>query len=107
MADHGSFTLAAKEIYVTQSAVSHSIRALEEQQLDRDLLVAQRLQDRGELIEQDALARVDDQRRSRRGLAAASDQIAEGRDQGDRQVVDAEVAEILEAVGGERLAGSG
>lgn len=31
VADHGSFTLAAKEIYVTQSAVSHSIRALEEQ----------------------------------------------------------------------------
>ncbi len=31
MAEKGSFTLAAKEIFLTQSAVSHSIRALEEQ----------------------------------------------------------------------------
>ncbi len=31
VAEKGSFTLAAKEIYLTQSAVSHSIRALEEQ----------------------------------------------------------------------------
>lgn len=31
VAERGSFTLAAKEIYLTQSAVSHSIRALEEQ----------------------------------------------------------------------------
>lgn len=31
VAKHRSFTIAAKEIYLTQSAVSHSIRALEEQ----------------------------------------------------------------------------
>ena len=31
VAEKGSFTLAAKDIYLTQSAVSHSIRALEEQ----------------------------------------------------------------------------
>ena len=31
VAEKGSFTLAAKEIFLTQSAVSHSIRALEEQ----------------------------------------------------------------------------
>ncbi|MDX1679100.1 MAG: LysR family transcriptional regulator [Akkermansiaceae bacterium] len=37
VADQGSFTLAAKQIFVTQSAVSHSIRALEEQ-LDCKLL---------------------------------------------------------------------
>ena len=37
VAEKGSFTLAAKEIYLTQSAVSHSIRALEEQ-LDCKLL---------------------------------------------------------------------
>ena len=37
VAEQGSFTLAAKEIFLTQSAVSHSIRALEEQ-LDCKLL---------------------------------------------------------------------
>lgn len=31
VAERGSFTLAAKEIYLTQSAVSHSIRSLEDQ----------------------------------------------------------------------------
>lgn len=31
VAEQGSFTLAAKQIYLTQSAVSHSIRALEQQ----------------------------------------------------------------------------
>lgn len=31
VAEHRSFTLAAKEIHLTQSAVSHSIRSLEEQ----------------------------------------------------------------------------
>src|SRR5687767_9623378 len=30
LARHGSFTLAAKELFLTQSAVSHSLRALEE-----------------------------------------------------------------------------
>jgi LysR family transcriptional regulator, low CO2-responsive transcriptional regulator len=30
LAKHGSFTLAAKELFLTQSAVSHSLRALEE-----------------------------------------------------------------------------
>ena len=29
--DEGSFTLAARKIFVTQSAVSHSLRTLEEQ----------------------------------------------------------------------------
>lgn len=31
VAEHRSFTLAAREIHLTQSAVSHSIRSLEEQ----------------------------------------------------------------------------
>jgi LysR family transcriptional regulator, low CO2-responsive transcriptional regulator len=31
VADSGSFTLAARQLYLTQSAVSHSIRTLEEQ----------------------------------------------------------------------------
>lgn len=31
VADEGSFTLAARKLFVTQSAVSHSLRALEEQ----------------------------------------------------------------------------
>lgn len=31
VAEQGSFTLAAKEIHLTQSAVSHSIRSLEDQ----------------------------------------------------------------------------
>lgn len=31
VAEQGSFTLAAREIHLTQSAVSHSIRSLEEQ----------------------------------------------------------------------------
>ena len=31
VAEEGSFTLAAKRIFVTQSAVSHAMRALEEQ----------------------------------------------------------------------------
>ena len=30
LARHGSFTTAAKELFLTQSAVSHSLRALEE-----------------------------------------------------------------------------
>ena len=67
----------------------------------------QRLEHARELLEQRALAHVDDDRRLLDLRVRPQRQLGERRQQRDRQVVDAEVGEILERAHRLRLAGAG
>ena len=61
----------------------------------------------GKVLEQPALADVDDDGRARDLAAGAERQLGQHRQERDREVVDAEVPEVLERPDRLRLAGAG
>src|SRR5437764_4852991 len=107
--ESGACVRRVRSSRLAEAAHERLVRRLEEEDEDAKARRAQLAESRGELAQESALSDVDDERGAfdvRAVVVFGADEARKRRQERERQVVDAEVAEVFERVRGRRHAGT-